>query len=195
VVQVLSNLAVTVSTSSNVEITLHLVEIKTAVDTAAVRRTLDLWCLGPFRPLLSSPHNVVNVLLSKTLILVSKVLPPSTSADLSILIPSEFVHSLLVHPLVPVGALPSQLVGGEDAIAGSVLDVDVQISALHTDDDVEVDLHLVGDALFDGKVVCFVAAPPPGDFGPEEDDGDDGHCDCPLAAAGGAGDVFRFRLR
>lgn len=193
-IQVLSNLAVPVSTSSNVEITLHFVEVETAVDTATVRRALDLWCLSPLGPLLRSPHNIVNMLLPETLILIPKVLPSSTSADLAVLIPPELMHPLLVHPLVPASALPSQLVGRENTIARGVLDVDVQISALHTDDDVEVDLHLVRDSLLDGEVVCFVAAPPAGDFGPEEDDGDDGHCDRPLAAAGGAGDIFGFRL-
>ena len=44
------------------------------------------------------------------------------------------------------------------------------------------------------EVMCFVAAPPAGDFGPEQDEGDDGHCDCPLAAARRASDVLGFRL-
>lgn len=98
----------------------------------------------------------------------------------------------IVHPLGPLGRVAVQHGGGEDSVTRGILDVDVEVGAEHVDDDVEVDLHLVGDSLFDGKVVRLFAAPPAAHLGAHEDKGDEYHCDGPFAAAGGASNVFGF---
>lgn len=102
------------------------------------------------------------------------------------------MHALGIRPLRPDGRVALQTSLGEDAIAGRILDVDVEVVAFHVDDDVEVDLHGVGDSLFDGKGVRFGAAPPAAGFAPEKDEGDDEHGDGPFAAAFGAGYIFWF---
>ena len=165
-IQMLSHLTVAMTTGCDVEVTLHFVEIDTSVNAAAVRRAPDFRRLRPFGPLLRSRNNVVNVLLAEPFILVPKVLPPSARVDFSVAVPAQSVHALIVHPLGPGCVLASKSVGGKDAIACGILYVDVKIAALHADYDVEVDLHVMGDALLNDEVMCFVAAPPAGDFSP-----------------------------
>jgi hypothetical protein len=87
---------------------------------------------------------------------------------------------LLARPLRPVCRLVAQEVAGECAVAGCVLHVDSQVGAAHGDDDVEVYLHVVGDALFDGEGLRRCAGEPARYLGPREvyacEDEGDGPC-------------------
>lgn len=189
VVQMLAKFHVAVSSGGDVEVALNLVEVKGAVDATAVSCAPEARSLAPFGTLLSESDNVMNVLLSKALVVVGEARPALARVDAAVGIVAELVDPI-VHPLGPLGRVAVQHGGGEDSVTRGVLDVDVEVGAEHVDDNVEVDLHLVRDSLFDGKVVRLFAAPPAGRLGAHEDKGDEDHCDSPFAAAGGAGYVF-----
>ncbi len=65
-----------------------------------------------------------------------------------------------VSPDSVVGGFFGEELAGHDTVHGSVLDIDVEIFAVHGNDDVEVELEFMADASFDGEVVGFVASPP-----------------------------------
>lgn len=191
----LAKFRVAVSSSGYVKVALDLVEVEGAVDATAVGGALEARRLAPLGALLAEGDNVVNVLLAKALVVAAGEGGPAlASVDAAVAVVAELVDALCVDPLGPEGAVAVQLGGGEDAVARGILDVDVEVGALHADDNVEVDLQVVGDALFDGKVVRLLAAPPAADLAGEEDKGDEEHGDGPLAAARGAGDEFGFRF-
>lgn len=130
--------------------------------------------------------------LAETLIVLPSRGIAFASNQSPLLIPVQSVHSLQVDPLGPDGGIAVQPRCGEDAIAGCVLDVDVEIVALHLDHNVEVDIQLVRNALLHLECVHLCAAPPSANLGPEEDDADYGHCYRPFSAAGCVFNVLRF---
>lgn len=83
----------------------------------------------------------MDVLLAKALLV--EILPSSTCNDAALTISAQLVHALLVHPLRPTRLVFVQFGAGQDKVASSILDVDVQIAALHEDNRIEVDLHRV----------------------------------------------------
>lgn len=152
-----AKLGITVSTSSDVEISLHLVQVQAAVDATAITAGTPPHPgrLAPLGLLLSERDNVVYVLLAKAL-----VVEAGASDDLAVRVLAQLVYALVVDPLRPVGGVFLQPRGSEDAVAGGVLYVDVDVLALHFHDNVNVDLHVVADALLDGVGVVLDAAPP-----------------------------------
>lgn len=192
VIQVIPHLTVAVTPGRNVEIALDLVQIQTAIDPAAVRSAANPWSLCPLGPLLAQRNNVVDVLLSEALLLVAQILVARARVDPSLAVLAELVNPLCVDPLVEVGLVAVQPVRGHDAVARGVLHVDVNVVTLHAHHNVQVDLQLLRDALFHGKVVCLGAAPPAGNFAPDEEDRDEGHGDGPFAAACRSRDVLRL---
>ncbi len=130
----------------------------------------------------------MHMLLAKPLRLVI----PLARDHAPMLIPPQLVNPLAIHPMRPGSRVAGEPVGSQDAVARGVLDVDVQVGAAHADDHVEVDGQDVGDALFDGEGVLLGAAPPAGELGPEEEEGDERHGDGPFAARGGVGYVLGF---
>lgn len=185
---------ISVTSSCDVEITLHLVQVQASVDTTAVSTALDLGRLCPLGLLPAERNNVVNVLLTETLLLVTQVVPARLSNDPALAVPSKLVHALAVNPLRPEGLVAMETLRSHDSIARCVLHVYVNIIALHSHHNVEVDLQLTTNTRLDLKVVRLGAAPPPGDLTPDEDQGDDGYGDCPFSAARGSLDILRFRL-
>ena len=71
------------------------------------------------------------------------------------------VHLLRIDPHGPVGGIFLEQVPREDTVAAGVLDVYVQILALHGDDGVEVDLESLRDAFFDAELLRLGARVPP----------------------------------
>lgn len=185
-VQVFPKLHVPVTPGSDVEIALDPIQIHAPKDAAAVAGAAQPRRLGPLGPLSTQPHDVVDVLLAETLLVAL------ARDDLAVLVPVEPVGSLYVDPLGPRGGVALELGGGEDAVAGGVLDVDVQVGALHPHDRVQVDLHVVAHTLLDSERVLLGAAPPPRQLGPHEDEGDEDHGDGPFSAARGSGDILGF---
>lgn len=163
-VQVATWTAVSVASSRDVKVTLDFVQVQASIDSAAIRRASDSRCFGPFGTSLSKSHDIVNVLLAKTLLV--KILPSSVGNDAAFAISSQLMYALLIHPLRPARLVLGQLGSGQDEIASSILDIDVQIAALHEHNGIEVDLHRVRNLLFDGKRVRFGSAPPSCHFGP-----------------------------
>lgn len=192
-VQVLSKLHISVATGSDVEVTLHLVQIQAAKDPARIAgRAPQIWRLGPLGPLAADPHDIMNVLLSETLVMAMHGHPTLAGDDPALLVPVEPVRALLVNPLAPGCGLALEPVSSEDTVAGGVLDVDVQVGALHAHDHVHVDLQVVADALLDREGVRLGAAPPARQLGPDENQRDKDHRHGPLAAARGARYVLGF---
>jgi hypothetical protein len=101
----------------------------------------------------------VHVLLAKPFI-VSYARVSFARDDSALRVPPKLVHALVVHPLRPVRRIELQHGRRQDAVAGGVLDVDVEVAALHAHDHVEVDLQGPAYALLDGERVHLLAAPP-----------------------------------
>lgn len=91
-----------------------------------------------------------------------------------------------IHPMRPAGRVLGQHFASQNAVAGSILDVDVEVMAVHGYYDVEVDLHLVGDTLFNGEELGFMASVPAEEFSYGEKDGDEYEGEGGVAAGGGA---------
>src|SRR6478735_6013302 len=134
---------VTVTSSSDVEITLHLVQVQTSVDTAAVGVAPESGCLRPLSPLLSKRNNIVNVLLSETLflIIILGLVVSLTSYNSALSVPPKLVNALVVGPLSPKSLVETQLLGRHDSVTRSILDVNMEIIAVHLNHDIQVDLH------------------------------------------------------
>lgn len=186
-------LHVSVATSRDVEIALHLVQVQAAEYAAGIGiRAPQPRRLGPLGPLPTEPHNVMDVFLAETLVVAVDRHPALPGDDAALLIAVQAVDALVVDPVTPGGRLALEAVRGKDSVAGGVLDVDMQIGALHLHHHVHVDLQIVADAFLDGKGVRLGATPPPRQLGPDEDQRHDDHRDCPFAAARGARYVLGF---
>lgn len=163
VVKMLAKLKVAVAAGGDVEVSLDLVEVEAAVDAARVAvAALDLGRLCPLCLLLALVDNVVHMLLAE-----SFVVPARACDGAALGVGRELVNTRVVHPLTPVGRVLAQLLIGKNTIPSSVLHVDVEVLALHPQHNVEVDLHLVADALLHGKRVVLLALPPPPKFRPQ----------------------------
>lgn len=176
---------VAVSARREVEVALHLIQLERAVDATAVRRrTPQPRRLPPLCLAQTQRDDIVDVLLSETFVVLDRrtasVPFPGNHAALGVA--AQAVHALAVDPVRPEGGVALEPLGGVDAVARGVLDVDVQVLAAHLDDHVDVDGQDVADALFDGEGVLLLAAPPAGQLGAEEDEGDEHHGDGPFAA-------------
>ncbi len=192
VVQVLGeHLGVAVAAGRDVEVALDSVEVEGAVDAAAVGAGAAAETRGPGPASLLAAHgdDVVDVGLAEAFIV-----PPGARVGAAVAVVAELVDALAVDPVRPQRGVLLEPRGGEDAVAGGVLDVHVQVLAGHAHDHVEVDLHAVAHALLDAEGVVLLALPPPRELGPEEDGGHDEHGDGPFPAARGAGHVLRLRL-
>lgn len=179
-VQVLAHSHVAVAPGRDVEISLHLVQVQASKHAAAVRLSPGSRSPCPLGPPLGESDNVMNMLFAKTLV-VSRV-PANARVELAILVLAELVHALFINPLAPGGGLASQLVRSKDAIPRGILDVDVQIVAVHLDDDVEINLHVMPDAPLNGKRMRLDSAPPAAKLSPYEYAGDEEHGNSPFSA-------------
>ena len=191
-IQMLPKLHIPVPPRRNMKVPLHLIQLQAAINPAAIRLlSPQPRRLPPPRLALPQRHNIMNMLLPETLIMLPANIPLARNHP-PVLIPPQLMYPLAIHPLPPVRRLPLQLLGGQDAVARGVLDVDVQVDAAHAQDDVEVEVEDARDALFDGERVLLGAAPPVAQLGPEEEQGDEPHGDGPFAAARGPGYILRF---
>lgn len=180
-VQVLAHSHVAVASRRDMKVSLHLVQVQASKHAAAVRLSLGPWSSRPLGPPLSESNNIMNVLFAKALI-VSRV-PAHARVKLAILVLAELVHALFINPLAPSGGLAGQLVCSKDAISRGILDVDVQVVAVHLDDNVHIDLHVVPDAPFNSKRMGLCSAPPAAKLSPDEYAGDEEHGNSPFSTA------------
>lgn len=136
VVEMLANFPVAVAARGDVEVSLHFVSVEAAEDAARVALTASAGGLGELLPLLCGAELVVDI-------------PHVFPAWETVFALSEDVLSLA--PLAEVrGVLPQQ-VACKCSVACCVLHVDVEVCAAHRDDNVDVDLHVVGNAFLDGE--------------------------------------------
>lgn len=172
--------SVTVTSSGNMEITLDPIQIQTAKYTAAIGLSApEPRGLPPAGLLAAHGNDIVDMFLAEPLL----VMPPSARNRAAVGILAQLMNTFRIDPLGPGSRVLLEARSGEDAVAGRVLDVDVQVLTLHVDDDVQIELHAVADALLDGECMGFLAAPPARQFGPQEEHGYDRHGDGPLATS------------
>ena len=193
VLKMLAELSVTMTTSGDVEVALDLVEIETTEDAAAVGVTADTRGLVPASLLEASSNDIMNMLLAEPLIVLPGIIAGAGNRA-AVLVGAELVDALGIDPVLPLSGILLEAGGGEDAVAGGILDVHVQVLALHAHDDVEVDLHLAADALLDGERVALLPAPPPRQLRPHQRARDHRDDHRPLPAARRPRHVLRFRL-
>lgn len=192
-VQMRRHLPIPMPTRSNVEIPLHLIPLKTAIDPARIRTLAPAHprALGKLPPRIA-PHFTQNMVHTRIVLLRAQSVLVFMAQRLVLVCTAVVLVVALLHPQRPAGVLAVEQVAREDAVAGGVLDVDVQRVAGHVDDDVEVELELVRDALFHAEVVLFCAAPPCFELREAEDRADCQNQDCPLPAAAGRCRVGSF---
>lgn len=81
----------------------------------------------------------MDMFLAKPLVVAVGMRPALPGNDATMLVTVQAVDALVVDPMFPGGRLVLQAVPGEDAVAGGVLDIDVQVGALHLQHHVHVD--------------------------------------------------------
>lgn len=82
----------------------------------------------------------MHMLLSKSLAIKLMAVVLLACYDLALVVQVQSVHALAVYPLLPVRWVVHYYIGGEDTVASRVLHVDVYVSALHREHNVQVDL-------------------------------------------------------
>lgn len=177
-VQMLPELHVPVPSRRDVEIALHLVSLQAPKNPTAIRH---LSPLHPRRLLefpLLTPHFPEHM--------------PDVRVLLLLLHHVSAVQFMTARPPRPSGRIPAQHVAREYSITRCILDVDVEVGAEHGHDDVEVNLEFVGDALFDGEEVGFVAGVPPPELGEGEEGTDCDEEEGRVASGGSATSVGGF---
>jgi hypothetical protein len=185
VIQVLSkHLLVSMASSCNVEITLHLVHLQATKNPTAVPTRLpplQLRCLCKFGFSTSSMRNdIMYMLLSKTFLMIMESL---SSNNPPLCIFPQPMHTPSVYPLSPIRWILLQHFSSKNPIPSSILNIDVNIGTLHRNHNVQVDLEIMAYALFYREGVSFVAAPPACELGEYEEERDAEHCDSPFPAA------------
>ena len=177
VVEVLAEFPVAVAARRDVEVALHLVAVQAAEDAARVAFAAQARRLGELLLLLGRAELVVDI-------------PHIFPAGEAVVALAQDV--LALAPLAEVGGVFAEQVACEGSVAGCVLHVHVEVGARHCDNNVDVDLHVVGDALLNGEGLRGLAGPPARDFGPGEVDACAEEEDGPRGRVATAGQVCLF---
>lgn len=191
-VQVLAHSHIAVASRRDMKVSLHLVQIQASKHAAAVRPPFGPRSLCPLGSPLSESNNVMDMLLAKAFVVFR--VPAKARVELAIFVLAELVHALLINPLAPGGGLAGQLVRGENAISRGILDVDVQIVAVHLDNYIQINLHVVPDTPLDGERMRLGAAPPATKLSPHEDAGYEEHGNGPFSATRCLCHILRLRF-
>lgn len=178
--EVMPHLLVAMPSRCDMEIPLHLISLHTPIHPTSILilSPSQLRSARPLPPRPRLPQILVHILLIPILL---ELLPDERGTRKSLFMPP--LPGLPIHyhapmpPLREISGVRVQALARDDAVPGGVLDVYAQVGALHGDDDVEVQLQIVGDALFDAEGVGRVALHPapelgdgePGAEGEEED--------------------------
>lgn len=169
----LPKLRIPMPSRRDMKVTLHLIPLQTPINPTRLAPTSHPRRPRKLPPPLPLRQHIMNVLF------LLRLEQPLTAA-------MQPMHALGVDPLLPVRRIPPQHVARQDAVARGVLYVDVQIRTPHGDDDVEVDLQFVRDALLDAEVVRLVALRPAVQLreGQQQADGEEQAGDLAAAAGG-----------
>lgn len=180
-IQMFTKLSIAMASCCDVKVSLYLVSIEAAKDSATIRRASHPGRLGKL-PLSR---------LAQLLMDVPQLLPTRRTVLFCL---AQFMGAplqVLARPLAPVGGIFAQQVTGKRAVTGSVLHVNVEIGAPHGDDDVEVDLHVMRDTLLDGEGLRGRAGEPARNLGPGQVETCQDEGDCP---GGGVAALHQVRL-
>lgn len=189
-IQMFAEIPISVTPGRDVEITLDLVALQAAVNPTRI----DLVAASQSRSLGELltrvfPHfaeNVVNVGVS---------LPRRDSVGVFLAEGLIFMGAAmglavaLLHPELPAGAFALEQLSGEDTVARSVLDVDIEGVTGHVNDDIEVKLQVVADALLDAEVVVLGSSEPGAEFRERKNGADEEDENGPLPSTAGWGSV------
>ena len=153
----LAEFHVSVATRCDVEVALHFVAVERSKYATCVLRPSNLRRLG--KPLLPLPRLELVMHIPQIL--------PARQAVLSF---SQFMQLFPFSPLTPACRIFPQEISSECAIPGCILHIHVEVCARHGDYNVEIDLEVVGHALFNGEGLRGSAGEPAADLGPGEVD-------------------------
>jgi hypothetical protein len=177
------------------KITLHLITLQTPINPTRIRN------LAPAHPRsLGKLASGIAAYLANNMVHVSVRLLRAESVIVLMVERLVFVRTIiglvvtLLHPELPGRFFALKKVACDDAVAGGILDVYAKGVAGHVNDYVEVELEVVGDALFNAEVVVFAAAPPCFELGEAEEGADEEDEDGPLTTAVAWGCVGGLRL-
>lgn len=157
---------VSVAARGDVEVALNFVPLEGAVDATGVDGHLarDARRLGELLRLVLAhvaQHVAdVRVLLFGLLARPVRRVEVMVDALLALLFARDEARLAWVHPELEVGVFLGEEGAGHDAVHGGVLDVDVQVPALHRHHDVQVQLQLVAHPALHAEVVCLRPRPP-----------------------------------
>lgn len=140
VLQMLAKLGIAMASCRDVKVAHHLVDVDTSIDATAICVAPELRRLPPLCPLPARRYDIVYMLLPKALVAACQVLPAGTGVDSPLAVSAEPVDAPAVDPLAPSGRVVLQAQSGENAVARGVLHVHMEVTALHSHHDVEVDL-------------------------------------------------------
>ena len=187
-IQLSPHIPIPMTPGRDVEISLHLIPLQTPINATRVDSISppQLGTLGELPPGVP-PH--LTQYMAHMGVLFLRLQPARILATKRLIL---VIVVALVRPELPAGGVLLQQLSGENAVTGGVLDVDVQSVAGHLDDDVEVQLEVMGDALFNAEVVVFGAFEPGFKFGDGEDAANEEDKDGPLAASAGGSCVVGF---
>ena len=156
---------VAMSSSRDVEITLHLVQLHAAPDATGVgaRALLPLGRLLQALATASRERdNLVKVVVVELRVIVVVV------GGMVLMVVVQRVDPVDRPPVRPGRLVLAEHGPGEDQIARRVLHVDVQVVAVHRDDDVQVDLQHAPDASLDAELARLVPVSPSSQLGEGE---------------------------
>ena len=184
-IQVLAKLHVSVSASGDVEITLYLVELQSAIDTTRVRHSTPTQ-LGRLCKLLLSLFRSTEVIMDILLLIIGTSSFGSTA--------TKMMSTLCILPMRPHGWVAVKGLTGHDAVTRGILDVDMEVVAFHGHYDVEVELEIVRDALFYAEGVVRFTHVPAAHLGHCQQERGEGEEERPYSSILCLGLVRRFRF-
>lgn len=153
-IQMLSHLLITMSPRGDVEISLYFVPIQTPVYPTRIR----LMTPADSRRSREFPLRVAQFSQDVADVRVFLDLLRHGAAF-------QLVDAFSsIDPVFSPRTILLQHVPGQNAITAGVLDVDMEVGTIHLDDNVQIDLQVVGDALLHGEEVCFLPGVPSSEF-------------------------------
>lgn len=196
----LTHLLIAMSPCSQMKVSLDLINVQAAINTTAVAKTaspeprrlapLGILAHPALSPCCRRRNNIMHMLLAKALVIMIAL--ARDDATLGIL--AQTMHALDCHPLTPVRRVQPQLLRREDPVASGILDIDVNVGTAHGNDEIQIDLQIVPNALFNTERVYLGTAPPPRKLREREEYRNDHDGNSPLAATRRPRYILRFGL-
>lgn len=193
----LTPFCVPVSSRGDVEITLDLVSLHAAKDATRVGLLSARQSRGAAK--LLAPSRLAEIFVHILLFLVLAELFDNPAWIMRLVLAQLLSRMPLDDharaPRIPHRRCHRQHLPREHSVSTCVLHVDMQVFTLHCDDDVQVQLQVVRDALLHAEGVCRRSRPPAPELGDCEPCTEDNDGDGPHAAIVGFGEVGLLGFR